>query len=218
VASIIIYLNAQLVFEKIGDWSGEAGRYRWLVLWTAIPLAVGLGLLLLWMIFRSERDLNPARALSGDEIADAAATLSRKITRIGVALAAENADAPMLAEAISLARTHGAELLLVHIVEGVGGQYHGPRADDVEFREDDQYLRDLVVRLRRDLDGAVPAVDYKLGYGNVRREIVRLALESQVDLLVMGGHGHGAIGDILRGTTIDAVRHGLKIPVMAVRQ
>lgn len=217
VAGIIIYLNAQLVYEKIGQWSTQAGRYRWLVLMTAIPLAAGLGSLLLWMIFKSERDLAPARTLSGEAVADAAGTMYRSIKRIGVALAAEHADAPMLAEAISLARTRGAELLLLHIVEGVGGQYHGARAGDVEFHQDDQYLRDLVARLRRDLVGAVPAIDYKLGYGGVRREIVRLAKEHKLDLLVMGGHGHGAISDILRGTTIDAVRHGLTIPVLAVR-
>ena len=124
----------------------------------------------------------------------------------------------MLAETISLARTHGAQILLIHVVEGVGGQYHGPRAGDVEFHEDDQYMRALVARLQRDLDGAVPAIEYKLGFGNVRREIVRISLEFQIDLLVLGGHGHGTIGDILRGTTIDAVRHGLKVPVLAVRQ
>jgi manganese transport protein len=33
----------------------------------------------------------------------------------------------------------------------------------------------------------------------------------------MGGHGHRVIGDLLRGTTIDAVRHRLKVPVLAVR-
>ena len=117
-----------------------------------------------------------------------------------------------------MARTHGAQILLLHIVEGVGGQYHGPRAGDVEFHQDNKYLSQLVARLRHDLDGAIPAIEYKLGYGNVRREIVRLSLEHRVDILVMGGHGHGTIGDILRGTTIDAVRHGLKIPVLAVRQ
>jgi manganese transport protein len=34
---------------------------------------------------------------------------------------------------------------------------------------------------------------------------------------VLGGHGHRGLADLLRGTTIDGVRHGLKIPVLAVR-
>src|SRR5205085_4464230 len=122
---------------------------------TSIPISVALGLLLIYMTFRREKDLQPARSLSGDSVADAAGLMSRSIRRVGVALAAEKEDAPMLAEAITLARTHGAELLLVHIVEGVGGQYHAQRGGDVDFHHDDQYLPDLVVRLRRDLDGSV---------------------------------------------------------------
>ena len=236
VASIIIYLNAQLVFEKIGKWSDAAGEYRWLVLATAVPISLGLGGLLLWMTFRREgpreepRGFEPTPVPQGAEeervavtaalagqVASAAALMSRSIKRVGVALAAEVEDVPMLAEAIALSRMHGAEIFLLHIVEGVGGQYHGNRAGDVEFRQDEQYLRDVKTRLQTELASAVPIIHLALGYGDVRREIVRLSRENQIDLLVMGGHGHGAIGDILRGTTIDAVRHGLKIPVLAVR-
>jgi manganese transport protein len=218
VAGIIIYLNGQLAFEQIHKWTIAAGRYQWLVLGTAVPISGALALLLLWMIVRPEGELPEPRTVSASEVADRASAMSRSIRRVGVALAAENEDAPMLAEAIALARTHGAEILLLHIVEGVGGQYHGNRAGDVEFHNDDKYMSMLAARLRKDVDGAIPAIDYKLGYGNVRREIVRLTLEAKVDILVMGGHGHGTIGDILRGTTIDAVRHGIKIPVLAVRQ
>ena len=37
------------------------------------------------------------------------------------------------------------------------------------------------------------------------------------DLLVMGAHGHRLLKDILFGTTVDAVRHLLKTPVLIVR-
>jgi manganese transport protein len=239
VASIIIYLNAQLVYEKIGAWSNAAGQYRNFVLATAVPTSIGLGALLLWMTFRREsphqQPVEPsgfepipvprgaeeersaaASALAG-HVAGLAVQMSRSIKRVGVALAAEKEDAPMLAEAIALSRTHGAEIFLLHIVEGVGGQYRGNRADDEEVRHDEQYLRDMKTRLHAELDGTVPIIHTVLGYGDVRREIVRLSKEYQIDLLVMGGHGHGTISDILRGTTIDAVRHGLEIPVLAVR-
>jgi manganese transport protein len=217
VASIIIYLNTQLVYEKIGVWSSAAGQYRMLVLATAVPLSIALGALLLWMTFRPERELRSQKIVSGAEVAKTASALSRNIKRVGVALAAENEDAPMLAEAIALSRMHGAEMFLLHIVEGVGGQYQGNRADDEEVRHDEQYLRDMKARLHTELDGSLPIIHTVLGYGDVRREIVRLSKEYQIDLLVMGGHGHGTISDILRGTTIDAVRHGLTIPVLAAR-
>jgi manganese transport protein len=223
VAAVIISLNGKLVVDQIRDWSEAAGDHGWVVYATVGPAAIALLGLLAWMTFRPEREITgfpvtEAAKTSADFIADAAhAMAARRIRRIGVALGAEPQDVPMLAEAVSLARSHKAELLLMHVVEGVGGQYHGSRADDVERRADELYVEELAARLRRDLDGDVGSVHCVLGYGDVRRELVRLASERGVDLLVMGGHGHRVIGDLLRGTTIDAVRHRLMVPVLAVR-
>ncbi|CAN5405059.1 Nramp family divalent metal transporter [soil metagenome] len=217
VASVIIYLNAQLVVEQILGWSNSAGGYRWLVISTSVPLALALGALLLYMTFRPERLPEPEARLSADEVIAAAGTMSRSINRVGVALGAEADDAPMLAEAIALARTHHAQLLLMHVVEGVGGQYHGSSADDIERRQDEQYIEQLANKLRVQLGDTIAGVECTLGYGDVRREMIRLTRESKIDVLVMGGHGHRAINDILRGSTIDGVRHGVAIPVLAVR-
>ncbi|WP_428939811.1 Nramp family divalent metal transporter [Fontivita pretiosa] len=216
VAAIIISLNAKLVWEQIAAWAVSAGRYGWLVLGTTSPLAAGLGLLLLWMIFRREDLVESVGVANAREVVDRALTMSRTIRRIGVALGADGNDAPMLAEAIAVARTHHAQLILMHVVEGVGGQYHGAGADDVERRQDETYLSELAAILQSQLDGQVDGVRLMLGYGNVRRELVRLAREAQLDLLIVGGHGHRGLDDILRGTTIDGVRHSLAIPVVAV--
>jgi manganese transport protein len=217
IAAIIIALNGKLVYDSIVDWSSAAGSWRWLVLSATIPVTAGLLALLMWMTFRREAMSKPATQVSAEAVARAAAAIARPIARIGVALGAEADDAPMLAEAVALARTHRAQLLLMHVVEGVGGQYHGPRADDIERRGDELYVQQLVTALRTQLDGSVAGVEAALGYGNVRRELVRLATHHGVDVLVMGGHGHRAFNDLLRGTTIDGVRHGLKIPIVAVR-
>jgi manganese transport protein len=226
VAAIIIALNAKLVYDQIGEWSQAAGEMRGLVLGIAVPIALALGALLMWMIFRSEGDrpqivgagaITGAGATRADSVADEAHGISRNIQRIGVALEAADSDAAMLSEAITAARTHRAELILMHIVEGVGGQYHGAQADDDERRHDEQYMHDLVQRLVRDLTPDAVQVRAVLGYGDVRREIIRIAQQEKLDLLILGGHGHRGLGDLIRGTTIDGVRHNLKIPVLAVR-
>jgi manganese transport protein len=225
VAAIIIALNAKLVYDQIGEWSGAAGDKRPLVLALAIPIAFSLGALLLWMIFRNEGDRAVAPASGtvpggvsrADSVADEAHGISRSIQRIGVALEAADSDAAMLAEAINAARTHRAELILMHVVEGVGGQYHGAQADDDERRHDEQYIDDLMLRLKRDLDRDGVTVRAVLGYGDVRREIIRIAQAQKLDLLILGGHGHRGFSDLIRGTTIDGVRHNLRIPVLAVR-
>jgi nucleotide-binding universal stress UspA family protein len=35
--------------------------------------------------------------------------------------------------------------------------------------------------------------------------------------VVLGGHGHKRIRDLLHGETISGVRHGLDIPILTVR-
>ena len=73
----------------------------------------------------------------------------------------------MLAEAVALARSHRADLLLLmHVVEGPAGQFLGQHSDDAERRHDEQYLRDLADALREPLkaDG-VGDVQAALGFG-----------------------------------------------------
>ena len=56
-----------------------------------------------------------------------------------------------------------------------------------------------------------------LGYGDPPREIVNLTRQNGIDLVVLGGHGHKGLLDVLHGETISGVRHGLDIPVLTVR-
>jgi manganese transport protein len=135
---------------------------------------------------------------------------------VGVALEAQREDAAMLAEAVAAAARNSADLVLMHVVEGAGGQYHGPVADDAEVRSDDQYLRDVAERLRA-ANPSIPAVHTVLGFGDVTRELIRLAAQENIDLLVVGGHGHRGVMDVWRGETINGVRHRLTIPVLAIR-
>lgn len=56
-----------------------------------------------------------------------------------------------------------------------------------------------------------------IGYGRPSNGIITQTKAFNADLLVMGAHGHNGFKDILFGTTVDAVRHGLTIPVLIVR-
>jgi manganese transport protein len=229
VAAVIIALNAKLVYDTITDLSASAGAYRWLLLGTIVPSTLGLLGLLMWMTFRREQPVAAAPQASGFEVvtvdstmahavATAAAAPAHSIKRVGVAVEAAASDAQMLGYAVGLARQHKAELVLIHVVEGAGGQYHGQQAGDAEARADEQYLADVVRRLRRELSHAdVPSIRSVMGFGDIRREIVRLVGEHEVDLLVLGGHGHSGIGDVIHGSTFTGVRHGVNIPVLTVR-
>jgi manganese transport protein len=218
VTLIIVSLNGKLVYEEIAAWLEAAGRFNWLVGLIVVPISSGLAVLLAWITFHREKPIPEAPEVSAEEVASAAAKLMRRFKRIGVALEAKSSDAAMLAEAVSLAKSHRAELLLMHIVDGVGGTWYGPQTGDAESRDDETYLRSLVHRLRTQLpEQEVPAVDAVLGYGDASTELVNIAQEKALDLVVMGGHGHRGLSDLLYGQTISGVRHGLNIPVITIR-
>jgi len=98
-------------------------------------------------------------------------------------------------------------------VESAGGVLYGPDAYDTEAREDEQYLSELA----RSLSQKGIKVEKHLGYGDVVNELTRMVQEKKVDVLVLGGHGHRGISDILFGSTVTPVRHRLEIPMFIVR-
>ena len=120
--------------------------------------------------------------------------------------------------AVALANTHSAGLVLIHVVNGVGGTWYGAQTGDSESRDDAVYLETVAEGLKKELCGrSIPTIETVLGYGDASSEIVRIARESGVDTLVLGGHGHRGLADLIHGQTITTVRHGLDIPVVAVR-
>jgi manganese transport protein len=134
-------------------------------------------------------------------------------SRIGVALDYSDVDGKVLAHALTLAKHHAAEIFLFHIVEGVSGQLYGKEAFDGEARSDPAQLSGIAEQLRK----AGAQVRTVLGFGRVPTELVRLARDSKVDLIVMGAHGHRGLMDIFFGTSISEVRHQLTVPVLVVQ-
>jgi manganese transport protein len=217
-AGIIVVLNVWLIGATGADWVRESPAAGWLAVGIMIPIGGALGAMLLWMALRREK-VEPAGPLvSAEDVMATARRTPKPFRRIGVALEAAPTDAAMLAEAVDLAAAHHAELVLLHVVEGVGGQWYGPQTGDLEARHDEEYLAALADRLRKDLEGQpVAAIRTAVGFGDMPRGLVRLAQQEGVDLLVVGGHGHKRLADLLHGDTIQSVRHGLGIPILAVR-
>lgn len=218
VSFIIISLNGKLVYEEVSGWAAAAGDYGWLVVAAAAPPSLALAALLGWIIVRRERPIRETPDVSADAVAAAAANRPKRFRRIGVALEALPTDSIMLAEAIALAKIHQAELVLMHVVDGVGGHWYGAQTGDAESRQDEAYLQGLAQRLREELAGqGVAKVEAALGYGDPPQQLVRLTRQHGIDLVVLGGHGHKRIRDLLHGETISGVRHGLDIPILTVR-
>jgi len=56
----------------------------------------------------------------------------------------------------------------------------------------------------------------QIGFGKASTEIAKIIPTLDADLLVMGEHGHGGFKDLVFGTTVESVRHKIKIPILIV--
>lgn len=135
--------------------------------------------------------------------------------RILVALEHSAADATILTHVTDLAKLTGAEVLLVHVADGWAARHFDQLnlRESEEMREDRAYLE----RVRADMSAQGLTVDVRLAKGDPADELIRVAQEGHVDLIAMSTHGHRFIADVLFGTTVNKVRHLVKIPVLLLR-
>jgi universal stress protein A len=117
-----------------------------------------------------------------------------------------------------LANLYHARLSLLHVVDNlpIADSVYGPVIPfDVDIT--DQLVETARKRLRAMADElGIPSDSQTLEVGSPQLEIIRVAEESEVDLIVVGSHGRHGLG-LLLGSTANAVLHHAKCDVLAVR-
>jgi len=208
-AVVVVGLNGKLVVDFLAEWIGGAGDGAVWIWTTVVPVVLALGVLLLYISL--PKSWRRGKALPEEK--KKVDIVPEKYRKIGVAVDYTELEQKVLSHAKTLALHHGAELFIFHVVEGVSGQLYGGEAHDEEARDDREQLERIATEMR---SGGVRVTPI-LGFGRVPREIVRLCNETGVDILVMGGHRHRGLKDVLLGTSISEVRHALPIPVMIIQ-
>jgi manganese transport protein len=211
ISLVIVVLNIALVSNVLVKWYVSGGGGSWVFWGIIIPLVVAILFLLAYVSLPKRWRI---RMMAKPEEKEELEPVSPHYDVIGVALDLGKHDVSVLSHARQLAQSHNARVVLMHVVEGVGGQIYGEEANDEEARKDFTHLENHANQLRE----AGLEVISALGYGKVPKEIVRICNEHKVKLLIMGAHGHRGISDIIFGTTVNKVRHALKIPVLVVQQ
>ena len=135
--------------------------------------------------------------------------------RILVAIEHTPADATIVEHVRRLAKLMHSRLLLVHVADGwVARNY-----DQLELRESEEMRddREYLEHLAADLEAAGIETAWRMGMGDPASELLRIAREEVVDLIAMATHGHRGIEDLVRGTTVNKVRHEAAIPVLLLK-
>jgi manganese transport protein len=210
VASILVYLNVKLVTETSIEYFASSGNVgvKLLIIVAGLAFAALLIYSIIFPIITKKKLSSIQMHPESGQLQNIPVPIYKKIA---VALDFSENDAKLVAAAIGQARKD-TEFILIHIVESASAILHGKETDDYETHKDKERLDFFAVQLR-DQGFEVTGI---LGFRQRAREIVRIVKEEQADMLVAGAHGHTGLKDLLYGTTIDAVRHELKIPVLVI--
>lgn len=121
-----------------------------------------------------------------------------------------------------LARSCGAKVWLMHCIASsasVAAIYEEPTM----FPPPDKLLMDSssgqyreLSRLTKSLQSNGIDADMIFVSSNVVHEILSAADELQIDLIIMGSHGHGALYDLFVGSTARSVLYSTKTPTLIV--
>jgi universal stress protein A len=120
-------------------------------------------------------------------------------------------------QAMELCRTFKTKLSLVHVVEFTPMNL----SNDMALPQEVEFGQELLEQSKQRLQelGKELGVDQSecfVTQGSTRHEILHLAEEQKMDLIVIGSHGRQGIQRLL-GSTANAVLHGAPCDVLAVR-
>jgi manganese transport protein len=236
-AAAILGLNAKLVVDSISGWIAAGGPGATWVRIAVVPAVVAVAALLLVVLLMPFRTAFAPRWMQGGRAGAPAAAGARGVAvveveapltaptpplipavdarwkRVAVALELGAADLPVLDHVRALPLPADGEVVLLHVAESAASRYLGAESSDLERREDQQQLERHAAELR----ATGKTVRVLLGFGDAKKELSRMTNELGADLLVTGSHGHGFVGDLFYGSTVSALRHQVRCPVLTIR-
>ncbi len=117
---------------------------------------------------------------------------------------------------VELARTLGAEIALVYVVERLLAQAPGISPAEL-MAEDEKEGRAALSNALRLLPEELSAARF-MPAGEPAAEIVRASREWSADLIVVGSHARHGFGRMLLGSVAEAVMRQAGCPVLVVRK
>jgi manganese transport protein len=243
-AAIVIALNLKLLIDQETLALGSANPTLSWVGWIALPVLFALAMFLIYVgILPYLMRMQARRVVSRTDgsgyfrwllaprqhsHAQPLAEEQNSFTHIGAALDGGPLDRRVLLRTIAMAKstafapmTEPVNIVLLHVVESAQSKLFGKESRDAKSVEGKRYLQEIEKEIRSMLerDGLFDAIDVRsiIGYGYATKELIRMSNEANLDLLIMGAHGHRGLKDLLFGVTVSPVRHGLNIPVLIVK-
>jgi universal stress protein A len=119
--------------------------------------------------------------------------------------------------AMAMASQFGAEVILAHVVEQLvyPGDWLVPVLATTDFaRESREKLSQRLTALTKGSEGRATHI---IRVGRAWQEVVEIAREQSVDLIVIGTHGYTGLRHVLLGSVAEKVLRHAPCPVLTVR-
>lgn len=118
-------------------------------------------------------------------------------------------------KAKQLAEENQAELYLVHVIEPIPAYAYPGFSGFAEVEESIRsQAESSMTKLCKELE--IDNAHNLITLGSTKHEVLRIAQEKKVDLIVAGSHGKHGIA-LLLGSTANAILHGAECDVLIVR-
>lgn len=212
-AAIIVYLNIHLVIQEISGWIASAGQNKIIIYTIVIPIILACLTLLVYVFIHpflssfAKRKSQLPHGQAEDFISGAVV----EYKHIGIAIDFSGKDQQLIINAINQGGRK-AKYTLIHIVESAAARYLGKNTMDYETLLD----RDSLNKYQANFQELGYEANIQIGFGSAASEITKIILNQDIDLLIMGAHGHKGLKDLIFGTTVDSVRHKIKIPILII--
>jgi manganese transport protein len=219
-AGIILSLNIMLVIGQFNDWIAAAGEEAGLMRAGIILLLSLMTILLLYVIFQPwlHERLQKREWAMGNEIHQSLAVTKPvahalpPYRHVAVALDFSGGEQRLLTEALRLATDPSAKISLLHVSESPAARILGKDVADREAQSDSSSLQELTEQIRQ----TGVTAEWHLGTGDPAEELGKMVNAYDVDIIVLGGHGHAGVSDLLHGTTVGHLRHLVRANVLVV--
>jgi nucleotide-binding universal stress UspA family protein len=153
----------------------------------------------------------------------AAGTDDRGMKKVLVPVDFSDTQGRLVATAENEARIRGASLVLLHVIE--------PAAEVAGFETDPEMMRlkigqdieteqriegERMKELAKGVEASGLGCEWQVKFGLPADEIMAAARDHQVELVVMGSHGHGALYHLFTGSVVTGVLKRIACPVLVV--
>jgi len=211
-ALAIISLNIKMVYNEITDLLIN-GSQPVLVSFTLVPVCIFCFTMLIYILlqpFIMKRFKKTEKSFHSNFRPLLLTELSPS-KRIAITVDFSHSDNKAINKALQMGNKTST-FILIHVLESTGAVVYGDNTHDLERDEDASRLHEYQKLLQQ----AGFEVEIQLGFGDAKKAIPKLVRDLNCDTLVMGTHGHRTLKDLLFGSTINSIRHEIKIPMVLV--